>query len=1129
MLYTVQGRSGTGKTKYVCDVLAALAKQGERKLLYLIPEQSSFESETRFLHLLGAGLCRNVNVMSFTRLYDMVMRATGYISGTPIDDGVRGIIMSAALEDCCDELEVYKRQAMKPQLTELMLGAVKEFKMCGITPDDLRGKAYETSGKELGAKLKEAALIMDVYNSYIEKSYIDPLDNYARLEKRLAEVKFFDGYTIAADGFSGFTSQEQKILNLMLEQCKDFYITLCMDSSNTDESYDLFYTVERTKKRIIEAARSLSVKVASPIKLDTNYRTGSRQLLAVEKGIYHTGSDICDISEKTENSAVTIAVAGNIFEECDYIAEKIQDLALGGVCRYRDIAVICRSADKYRGILDAVFESHKIPYFMSKPEPIDTKPVIQVVLSALEYAISPSDAEKIFAIAKSGLLPLNDLEVSNLENYAYVWSIKGKRFWTPFDNHPDGYGKKFTESSNQRLEEINISRVVIMEPLLNFINNIKNTNAERISEEIYNLLEAYNVPQRLREDSELEDYEFYSNEEIRLWDILNDMLNKIALAIGDRAVSVKRYYELFKMMVRSVDISDIPQTLDQVTVGTANSIRLSSPSVVFVIGAINGEFPHNPVASGIFSDAERRSLISVNLPLYDSVEDLSKQEKFLVYNAVSAPRERLFVTYYNADLDGSPLVRSSIPAEIERIIPNVKVDYISAMSDIDRITSEKTAFERFAAMYRQNGALSKALKSYFSRKPEYKDKISAVERAVDNRDMQLENKNIAAALFGKDKVLSASQVEKFYLCRFQYFCTYGLKLKERRRASMDAIEYGNLIHYLLENILKTYKENGYIRLSDNELEELLDKLLKAYIFENLGGEDDKDAQFMYLYNRLKTSTQSLMRHMSDELEQSEFKPVDFELQIGSKEEENSDGIPPYSIMDADGNKVSVIGKVDRVDLMQTAKANYVRIIDYKSGRKGQKDYKVADVLYGLNMQMLIYLSAIAKNGQERYGENIHPSGILYVPSTVSTVSVPPNADDEAIKSEHDDKLKMRGIILDEPQVIKGMESDIAGRYIPVSANKDGSLTKSSGEYTISAKQLNMLFDKVEKKLSDMSVELGQGSIEAVPTKNTSYDACAWCICKPVCGFSKNGKCFEPVGMKKEEVMKILEEENGGED
>lgn len=1126
MIYFVQGRSGTGKTAYVSNILGELAKNGGSRLLYLMPEQSSFESETAFLRQLGPGVSRNINVMSFTRLYDMVMRKTGGISGTPIDDGVRKILMSLALEDCVDRLEVYGKQAMKPQLADLMLSAVKEFKMCGISTDDLREKAAKTKGTDLSKKLSEVSLVTDVYNAHIAKSYIDPLDNNSRLEKRLREVKFFEGYTVVVDDFSGFTAQEQRILDLIMEQAKDFYITLCMDPECDDE---LFFTVGRTKKRIIQSARRLGLEIASPIGLKENFRTKSDEIKRVESFIYRIGDIPCEGMDENENiptggisEDVTIGVASDIFEECEYIAENIKRLALGGECRYKDIAVVCRNSDSYRGILDTVFERYDIPYFMSKPQPVDSKPIMLLVISAFEYIMNQNDSEKLFAIAKSGLVGLSDYETALLENYAYIWSLNGRKFEQPFSANPDGYGDDFSDEAHERLIEINSAREKLIVPLLRFREKLREADALGISTAVYELLIDYDVPEMLKKDSQVKGYEEYSNEEVRLWDLLMDILNKMYLSLGERAVTVKRYYEILKTVIRSYEISDIPQTLDQVLVGTANSVRLSSPYAVFVIGAVNGEFPHNPVSGGVFNDAERRSLISMELPVYDAVAELFMQEKFLVYNAVSAPVSKLFVTYPTGDLSGGKLQPSSIATEIKRILPNVRTEIISFIPDIDRIRSEKSAFEKCASGYRKNDSLSAALREYFGGNPEYVDRLSAVEKVIKRNDIKLSDRKIAAALFGRDKNLSASQVEKFYMCRFQYFCTYGLRLKERRRAQIGAIEFGNLVHYLLENIIAEYKRNDYISLSDDELEVLLDEYLRKYIAEFLGGENDKSDRFIYLYYRLKNSTRALMDHLSEELSQSEFRPVDFELSVGDPK----NGIKAYTVIDDNGNLVRIRGIIDRVDVMKTDRASYVRIVDYKTG---SKEFRLSDVLYGLNMQMLIYLSDIVKNGRDRYGDDIHPSGVMYMPSTVTSVNVPPYADRDEIKKEHDKKLRMNGLVLDELQVLRGMEEDIAGKYIPVSLDKSSNIKKASQEYVISNKQLNMIFDKAEQKIAQMSETLDSGDIAAVPSSGSGYDACKYCVYNALCGHvgGDRKRCIGK--LSKQEVMDILEKEKDGEE
>ena len=1108
MLNIVQGRSGTGKTKYVAEMLADLARKGNTKLLYLIPEQSSFESETMFLKMLGPKLCRNINVMSFTRLYDMVMRSTGGFSGTAIDDGVKRIMMSLALEDCRDELELYGKQALKPQLTELMLTAVREFKTCAVSTDILRKNALENRTTELGQKLYELALITDVYNLYIEKSYIDPLDNNARLEKRLMQVKFFEGYTIVMDGFTGFTAQEIKIAKLLMEQADEFYITVGMGTDDSQEN--LFFSINRTKKQFIQLAENMGIGIRYAQKLSENHRIKSKGIGAIERGIYKISAEpsegICE--------GVTVAQAEDIFEECSFVADNIHRLAASGECRYRDIAVVCRNSEDYKGILDSALESRGIPYFMSKPYPIDTKPLFLLVLSAFEYVIT-MNSDKIFSIAKCGLLNITDYEVSLLENYAYIWNLKGRRFKEDFVSPPDGYGSTNDEYAVKTLAKLNEIRKRIIDPLTVFEEKIKNGGAKEISQAVYELLIDYKVDKSIRNNTDE-----FAEEEIRLWDFLMDLLNKMYLSLAERNISYKRYYELFLSVVRCETISDIPQTLDQVTVGTANSIRLNSPYAVFVIGAQEGVFPHTPVQGGVFSDSERRMLISHEVPLYDALEELLLHEKYLVYNAVSAPTDKLFVTYYSQNLKGEEIRPSSIVSEIIRLLPDVKICDISSINDADLIYTEKTAFEKCTLRYNMNDPMSTALREYFSKKKEYKDKMKAVERAVKRKDYKIENKELALKLFGDKKNISASQIESYNKCRFQYYCNYGLKLKERRRAELGAIEYGSLVHYLFENTMIYYKEHNYVQLDDEQLSELLDTLMDNYMEDVLGGTDDKSDRFKYLYGRIKNSAERLIRRMDEEFEQSDFRPVDFELSVGK-----DDGIEGYTVTDKNGNTVTVRGIIDRVDLMQKNGKNYIRIVDYKTGAK---KFNLSDILYGLNMQMLIYLSAIAKNGSARYGEEIVPSGILYMPSTVNTVSVDAQADDKTIRSEHDKKLKMNGLLLNDADIYESMDKSLSGRFVPISLTTKGKLSSSTEKSLITAEQLDMVFDKVDKQIAKMSEELSDGRIEAVPVSG-AYRPCEYCAYKSICARDKNEKDIPVESLYTEEALMIIKKESGEEE
>jgi len=1112
MLYLVQGRSGTGKTHYTAKILAEKAGQGDNKLLWLIPEQSSFESEKMFLKLLDPSICRNISVMSFTRLYDMVMRVTGGFAGTPIDDGARKILMSLAVEDCAYDLDLYKKQAGKPQLTDLMINAVKEFKTCGISSKRLREQSKKIKNTDLSEKLHDVSLIYDFYNAHLEGSNIDPLDNNARLERRIAETRFFDGYTVVVDGFSGFTAQEMKILMIIMEQSKDFYMTFCLDSEREDE---LFYSANKTLLQITEKADSENISIAPVIKLCDNYRCKNSEISFLEKNIYRINSDVY---KQEYNGGITLCKAADIFEECSYIADKIYTMAVSGECRYKDIAIVFRNTGAYRGVLDSALDSRNIPYFMSKPRAVINKPIMLLVLSAFEYVLSKRNCDPVIAIAKSGIIGISDYSASVFENYIYVWDLKPNDLCKEFVNSPKGYTENYDSENDERLKKINNIREKIITPLAAFENKLKrdNVGAYEISSAVYELLIDYKVDKCIKH---IQDE--FSEESSRLWDMLMNIINKMYVTLGERPVAVKRYYELIKMVISAQEISDIPQTTDQVIVGNAESIRLSNPYAVFVIGAVNGEFPHTPVSSGVFNDSERQTLISEKLPLYDGLTDLFKQEKYLVYSAVSAPSSKLFITYYTADLKGKETAPSSIVSELLRLLPQVKKENTSLLSAFEKLSSERSAFEQCALRYNENSAYSEALREYFSDKPEYNGRLAAVDRTVGKKDFWIKNKKTAEVLFGKDKNVSASQVETFYNCRFQYFLTYGLRLKERKKARIDALAYGSLIHYLLEKTLEEYKKGGYAALSDEDMEKLIDRLLEEYLENVLGGKDNKSERFKCLYYRYKDNAERLIRHITDELSQSEFKPVDFELAIGGSEPD----IDAYTVTDTNGNKVILRGFVDRIDIMKKDDKQYIRVVDYKTGKK---QFHISDVLYGLNMQMLLYLSAIEKNGGKRYGENIVPSGVLYMPAEVTAVKAELSDSDEAVKKEQDKALRMNGIILDNRSVIEGMEKKIEGRYIPIKTVKSGAYDKNSDGTLISDVQLNMLFKKADEKLAEMSEALTNGDICAVPASG-DYDPCKWCKDPAVCGHEDDDISDDVVSLEKAKVMERLLKEQTGED
>lgn len=1113
MLRFILGRAGSGKTELLRTELKNMAQAAQKKIMLIVPEQSSFENERAMLRLLGAKDVQRVSVTSFSRLADLVFRRYGGGAGRRLDDGGRSIFMSLALEQVKDQLSFYRKNAESTELVGLMISASTEFKMCDVTPLDIEHAAGEMPGGTLRQKMTELSLILSAYDALVAQSFVDPLDDLTRLKNTLQEHCFFSEYTVALDSFQSFTVQEYNIINLILSQADDLYVTLCTDQLDDPEhGMGLFSLVRRTGKNLMRLARRNDVKIASPVVLPGGARFQSRPLAAVEAGAFRCGRT----TQGCENNGdVVLYEANNAYGESAFVAAAIRRLVMEKGFRYRDFAIITRSTDRYRGVLDLALERWEIPYFMDKPQAIDAEPLMRLVLSAFKTVQSGFSSDSIFSYLKTGLTALSTGEISQLENYVFVWGKEGKQWKEDWTEHPKGFAEEMTDGDLKKLAEINESRKAVMKPLLRFASRLRDTDGEGMAAAVYELLQDIgaaghlkNLAQHLSDCGEPE----LADRQLRLWDLLMEILDQTALVLQKNPVTSARYAELLRLVILANRMASIPQGLDEVTVGAADRTRTGAPKVVFLMGTVQGEFPLSPGGDCVFSDSERRELIRLGLPLNDTLEGTAVQERFLAYAAMSAASERLYITYPLTGPAGEANTPSSIPGEVCAILKNTAVINELLLPQTYFANAKEPAFELMAQQWNHNTVLSATLKDLFGKRG-CEHRLSAIDRAAQNRPAVFASPEKAKALFGENLHVSATQIEKFYLCRFQYFCRFGLNAKERRAAELDALEYGSLMHFLLEKLFRDTGSEAILRMSPEELKREILRLLNVYVDTKMSGVQNKSPRFVYLFLRLADSAQVIASHIAQELAQSEFKPVDFELSIGK------DGIPPLRIPLPDGGQVEIDGKIDRVDLFDREGVGYVRVIDYKTGHK---EFKLSDILYGVNMQMLIYLAALMENGGDRYGE-VRPAGVLYMPANRPAVSASRNMEAEKIGQEAAKKLRMDGLVLDDAEIVAAMEHGGQGNYIPV-ALKDG--VPGKRDHVVSPGELTDVMKHIKELVGTMARELHGGDVSAVPLSGT-YDACAWCPYSSVCGHERDDPTREMQNWDRDEVIKELTQAKGG--
>ena len=384
-------------------------------------------------------------------------------------------------------------------------------------------------------------------------------------------------------------------------------------------------------------------------------------------------------------------------------------------------------------------------------------------------------------------------------------------------------------------------------------------------------------------------------------------------------------------------------------------------------------------------------------------------------------------------------------------------------------------------------ALAKQLRAL----PEYAPLVERMERAARMERGRL-TRPAVDALYGRRVPMSASRMDKYKSCHFSYFMQYGLKAEPRRAAGFQAPEYGTFVHYVLEHVLQDETCRG--TAEKKTVEGRIKAIMEDYIREELGGLENKTPRFVYLFQRLVRPVTQVVRNVLDELAHSQFQPIDFELGFGT-----GDGLPPVELT-VDGVTVSVSGFVDRVDGWVHDGRLYLRVVDYKTGRKS---FDLTEIWNGLGLQMLLYLFTLEEKGAERYGRETVPAGVLYLPAREAVVQGSRSMDEVQRRREADAELKRRGLVLDDPEVVEAMEplGPEGARFLPLRVSaRTGAI---SGDALVSAERLGRLKIHTQRILEEIGRELAAGSIAADPFwRGPEKNACLYCDYAAACHFEE---------------------------
>ena len=1023
---------------------------------------------------------------NFTRFTNTVFRALGGLSGEYCDAGKRALIMWRAITELAPHLNITSRGEVNSGIVDQSLRAVAEMESLGINPEALVSSLPMVKGdKRLASKLSDLAKIYSLFKTLISEKYSDSNDAVNFTVARLGDnPDFLRGQDIFIEGFTSFTEAQYALIGRLAARCN---VTVYLPVPKGDKEGFEHKEILRAEGRLKTAAKREGADVSLK-KEDGRFNTSSELLSQLPYEIWKINSKNDNLTLQNAEE-LRIIEANTPFDECDYIASDIRRRVMEGA-RYSDFAIIARSADKYKGILDGALSSATVPYFLSTATDLSSLEPIKLIYTAFSIIQNGFRREDVITYAKCGLSGISRDECDELEIYADVWQIGGKRFTDGIDwnMNPDGYSNRKLDKITEKLDRINRVRYKLISPLMTLSEDMDECKTVRHgAEALMRFLLDIRLEHRLREREQYlrQRGDTQSADEIGgLWKIIIGSLDTMVEVTGELPCTIDSFLSQLKALFSCANLGRIPAFVDQVTIGSADMLRLSGKRHVYLLGVNAGEFPAAPSEGSYFSESDRIVLAKAGLDIEPELEVKNARELFCFSRALASASESVTLLYSQTDTKFKRISRAEAIDKIIRLT-GVRVARLSDMSISERLYSASgTANALDTVSPEEYPEVRQALIN-----SGWGNVVAISEGEIKNHSLELDS-DLAKSIYGENIALTQTKLDSFARCPMGYFLRYTLKLNEFKKAEFDASNIGTFIHGCLENFFTALTKNGISpeSLDRAQREKLTSEAAEKYL--STMGEDMKTTGTVVKLKRLIKAAVPIVDELCDELTKTSFGPRFFELKIDSQDDLSPS---PIKLTDSTGGKVYIYGTIDRVDTYQDGDNVYVRVLDYKTG---SKEFSVDDMKKGRNLQMFLYLKSILESDKQKFkdalgvnkGGKIIPAGVIYIKTALGDVSIDRNSDEMALEAVKNSQVR-EGMMLEGDY----MENLFGEDYIP------GKKKRGKGdEFKYSEEGFGDIMGDVEASVIRIAEQMRSGKAEANPDLDGKNSPCDWCEYKPVC-------------------------------
>ncbi|MBQ6893126.1 MAG: PD-(D/E)XK nuclease family protein [Clostridia bacterium] len=1043
-----------------------------RRAYLIVPDQKALLSENSLMEALPKSAALLVDAVGFSRLANLVCRRYGSLTYNYATDGTKVLTMYRAVKELSPLLKVFGGETESATLQSLC-SLMNEFRACSVNADELADAAEKIGDTPLADKLHDLALIYSRYEAILHEKFSEETDDIDTLARLLSENDFFGDAHIYIDSFLSFTKQETAVLSTILSHGSDVCIALPFSrrGMHMAECAD-------TRKRILSLCAKLAVKI------EEHYiESGEESAISFAKD-YLWDFASCDTYDEDTKDALELVCCATKSEETELVMREIFK-ALEEGYSYSDIAIIARNPESYQGTLDRMLERSEIPFFFSKKTEADILPLTKFILSALSLYVYNFKENDVAAYIKTGLAGLGDDECDIFEEYISRWNICGKARYLNGENFTmswDGYTAEITDP--ETLTEVNEVKHKITAPLARLCDTLDGAKTVR---DYTTAVYEYLLEMGIREKSCDPEFAKYFgvnkvDEAVRLWNVTLEAFDTMVEAAGDEEATALDFCTLTKLLFSAIDIANIPSSKDQIIIGGADTIRIDERKIVIILGANEGVFPAPVKESPTLGENERNLLKAAGVELSQDLTLRSARELYHFARSIDFATEKAVISYYAADIDGEKAEPSFAVARLNKIFTKLYSYSFSSLASEEKIFYPELASD---SVGKYDAKTEAALRAVLSERGMYIPQAGS-DAMLSNSDAALSNL-LAKEIYGENMRLSQSKIDTYCSCRLQHFMQYIIALEDTAPFEFNPANLGTFVHSIVENFVRTVNDSGKkIRdLTEAETEQLAITLCAAETEKIMRAESSTSARMLCFFERMKKNILLILKNLVNEFKNSDFEPFLLEYKIGL-----SGGHKPLVINLGDGATATLGGIADRIDIYKNDGKVYLRVADYKSGKK---EFKEDDLAKGKNLQLLIYLFALCNVADKQFfdligaksTDEIIPAGATYFVVNPPKILLNSKPSDEDALEKAEGSFKRLGFVFDAETLASAIDKTAAKIF-------SSKLIKKDDEGVVA------LFETVKDSVKRVACDMRAGRIDTKDTNIGYKSPCRYCAYKAVC-------------------------------